>query len=832
MAQYISPTAEYDTKPSRWQKFLGASNEIFRHTVNPMLRGMALGFILIAGITGGIYGGYRYIYRLVNPDVQHFLSLTPQGSTKLYAKDGTLLYEIFKDVKQTYVPLRDINPYAVHATVAIEDKDFYIHKGISVPSMLRSAAMDYYLQDTQYGGSTITQQLVKNSILTSEKSIVRKVAEVIWAMEIEKNLSKDQILERYLNNIPYGRNTAGIEAAAKGYFGKSSRDLTLAESAYLAGLPQAPSLYSPSGENRDVLDGRKDYILSLMRDQGYITNEEYEQARNERVTFVQNVDIIRAPHFVFWLRQELIKQLGEEKVYKGGLKIETSLDLHLQTLAENTVKEFGEKNSKQYRANNAALVAIDPKTGQVLAMVGSRDYFGKAEPAGCKVGSDCMFEPNTNVATSLRQPGSSFKPYVYVTAFGEDFKFTPATIVQDIRRNFGSSAAPYIPNNYNYAQYGNVSVRKALGGSLNIAAVNTISKIGVEPVIGTLRNVGITAPLKNCGLALALGACEISLLEHTAGFAVFANIGKKNSATGIVRIRDPLGRIMIQDAPENEQVINPAAAYELVDIMSDNDARSYIFGKKNPLTLEGRKVAAKTGTTQNWKDGWTVGFTPELAVGVWTGNNDGRLMKAGADGVFVAAPIWNAFMTQALKDVPAGEFIEPFNVSRVAVDSRGRIVKPRSVKQRMEVMADYAIPVREIQPIKPRVLSAVEPSIPSDGDPNKDATIILEPFGNSVILNTPFEVKVYTGSSTIETSVDLYIDNKKIETKPSAPFLFVVPDQLKNGWHTIKAVATHFDQFQSETSIRVRTFFNPGPIAPRGAIAVVEEALQDKEKQP
>lgn len=789
--------------------------DVLTKALNAFTKGVVFGLCIVAAIGGMLYGTYAYIYHIVNPDITHFLTSLPAQSTKIFASDGTMLYEIYDDVKRTYVPLANVNPNALHAIVAIEDKDFYTHNGVSAASTLRSAAMDYIGAKTQYGGSTITQQLVKNAILTPEKSIYRKISEAIWAMEIEKKLSKDQILERYVNQISFGRNTAGIEAASKAYFNKPAKDLTASEGAYLAALIQAPSLYSPTGPNRDTLDGRKDYILQLMYEQGYLDETQYRTAQTQAVSFATGADTIQAPYFVFWIKSELTKQFGEDRVLHGGLQVYTSLDMHLQATAEQLVAEYVKKNSTTYNAHNAGLVAINPKNGQVRAFVGGKDYFGKPEPAGCTVGKNCTFEPNINIPTRLRQPGSSFKPYLYVTAFSDEFKYTPQSIVEDRIYSYGG----YVPHNYNTgSQYGSVPIRKALAGSLNLAAVYTMNKIGTEPVIQTLRSVGITAPLQNCGLTLALGACELTLLEHTNGFAIFANMGKYNPVTGVVRIEDTFGKILAQNPPENKQVINPAAAYELIDIMTDNNARSFIFGSHTPLTLPDRVVAAKTGTTNDWKDAWTLGFTPELAVGVWAGNNDGTLLRPGSDGVFVAAPLWHAFMVAALKDVPPSTFEEPFNISRVAMDSRGRIIKPTSSKQKLYPIADYAIPVKAIQPIAPKVLAAEAPTIPtSDSDPNRDKTIILSPFTNSIVYNTPFDVKVYTGTTTEDTNVDLFLDGKHIDSKSVGPFLFTITDSsIKNGVHTLTATSTHFGQFTDTTSIKFRTFFNPGPISPRG----------------
>ena len=782
-----------------------------------LARGLTIGVGLIGTISLILILAYAYVHHLVSPDINRFLNNPQPESTKIYSSEGKLLYEIFNPVKRTQVSLDNISDYFKKATIATEDREFYRHKGVSIPCIVRAGVIDYYVQDALHGGSTITQQLVKNAILTSEKSVVRKVAEIIWAVDIERTLSKDQILEKYVNYIPYGRNTAGVEAASLAYFGKSAKDLTLAESAYLAALPQAPSLLSPTGPNRESLDERKDYVLSSMLGQEYIGAEEFEQAKSEVVEFKTASTSIPTPYFTLWVKQELVEEFGEQALFTNGYKVYTTLDPHLQDIAEQVVKEGADKNTARYRAHNAALIAINPKTGYVVAFVGGKDYFAESEPKGCSPGVNCLFEPNTNIPLRLRQPGSSFKPYVYVTAFGEEFKFTPSSLIADVSKNFSASGTAYIPHNYNGAQYGLVPMRKALAGSLNIAAVNTLSKIGVDSVISTMRNLNFTAPFERCGLALALGACEISLLEHVSGFATFANMGHSNDVTGISKIEDQQGRIVVQNAPANKQVLNPQAVYELVDIMTDNKARSFIFGSNTPLTLKDRKVAAKTGTTQNWKDGWTVGFTPSLSAGVWTGNNDGTLMRQGADGIFTAAPIWNAFMTEASKDTPVEEFTEPYGIVRAAVNNKGAIIKRPAKSAPQEIFASYAVPIDDIKIPAPRQPKLIKPTVAGATD-SGESTVILEPFGNSVITKTPFEVKVFTGTSTLETKVDMLIDGKVVASKDTAPFLFTIADKLKNGWHTITARATHFGVLESSYSTKIKTFFNPPPLVPRGPL--------------
>lgn len=790
--------------------------------VSAFMRGVVVGALGVFLIVGSIYAGYSIIYHLVAPDIQSFVEHKAPESTKLYAKDGTLIYEIYKDVKRTNVRLDDISPYFVHAILTAEDRDFYTHPGVSFSAILRAYIQNTLFPNQLSGGSTITQQLVKNVILTPEKSVYRKIAEAIWARELESKLSKDKILESYINQIDFGRNSAGIEAAALSYFGKSAHDLSAAESAYLAAIPKAPSLLRPGGGNETTLEDRQQFILQSMHDLGYLDDAEYTKAVREKVVFTKPKDTIVAPYFSLWTKQQLMQQYGADAVYSKGFKVQTTLDLSLQNLAEDTVKTFAEKNKKSYRAYNASLVAIDPRTGGILAMVGGKDYYGAAEPAGCIPGKNCLFDPNTNVATSLRQVGSSFKPYVYVTAFGPDFKYSPSTIVSDISKNFSAPGSPaYIPHNYTGQQFGRVPIRKALAGSLNIAAVNTLSQIGIDPVIQTLRDVGITAPLKNCGLALALGGCEITLLEHTGGFATIANLGKHNTASGIYEIVDGSGKLVLQNTPEQRQVINPQAAYELIDIMTDNDARSYIFGKNNPLTLADRKVGAKTGTTQNWRDGFTVGYTPSLAVGVWTGNNDGTLMHAGADGVVTAAPLWHAFMEAALKGTPAEEFAEPDGITRLAINpSTGKVVKGKAKSGKLEVFASYAIPYDDFQlpaakPKKPAT-GAAKPNFGAVINGDEEATAILEPWNGETVFKTPFDVKIYTGTSTDDTTVELKLDGKPLTVLNEAPFLYTITDLLPNGMHTLTATATHFGILESTNTVKFKTFFNPPPITPRG----------------
>jgi 1A family penicillin-binding protein len=628
------------------------------------------------------------------PDISNAAIIGPVSS-KIFDRNGVLLYEIHGETKRTPVELAEISPFLKDATVAIEDRGFYNHSGVSVISIARAAYENHKSGRITQGGSTITQQLVKLSLLTNERTYERKIKEAILSMRLEGRHSKEEILEMYLNRIPYGRNTYGAEAASLAYLAKHAKDLTLAESAYLASLPKAPSLYSPSGANAQELEGRKDLVLSEMLSQGMISQEQHDSAAKEKVAFSRSKTELAAPHFVKWVEAKLINQYGRDFLETEGLEVYTSLDARLQGIAEKAVAEGAEINTAKYNANNAALVAIEPKTGHIVAMVGGKNYFGTPTPVGCTPGVNCAFDPATNVATSNRQPGSSFKPYTYVTAFSEQFGYSPASKILDRTQNFGTQKDPYRPVNYNNRQYGVITMRKALAGSLNVSAVRTLSMIGTAPVIKTVKDMGINTPMDSCGLSLTLGACEVKLVEHVSAFSVLANLGEKVNVTPILKITDKTGQVLYEHETNFQQVLNPQAAYEVVDIMTDNNARSFIFGKKSPLILADRRVAAKTGTSQDFKDGWTIGFTPQLAAGVWAGNNDGRLMKKQADGVFTAAPIWNKFMREAhaTLNLPAEDFRQPDGIQRVKISaSSGKLATQYTPDAVTEIFADYSVP--------------------------------------------------------------------------------------------------------------------------------------------
>jgi len=802
------------------------------------------------------------------PDPNKLIDRIVPESTKIFARDGELLYEIHGEFKRDQVNLDEISTYLKNATVAIEDKDFYKHGGISLTGMARAVIVDVRNLNKSQGGSTITQQFVKKAILTDDKSWDRKIREIILAISIDSRFSKDEILKLYLNEIPYGRNTYGIEAASQSYFGKKAKDLSLAESAYLASIPQAPTRYNPLGPNRAALDNRKNTVLLAMKQQGYITEDEQKTASEEKVEFLPLSHGIKAPHFTLWVQDYLANKYGEKTLEEGGLKVYTTLNFKMQEIAEAAVKNGVEKTATKYNVGNAALVAIDPKTGQILAMVGGKDYFGDVLPEGCKPGKNCVFEPNVNVAVSQRQPGSSFKPYVYATAFKKEFKYSPASMLVDVVTNFGTfGGKDYIPRNYNEQSYGPLSMRKALAGSLNVPAVKTLALVGVGSATQTAHDLGITSPLADCGLSLVLGGCEVRLVDHVAAFSVIANGGVKNEKTPILKIEDKDGKIIEEFKSDPKEVLDPEAAYELISIMTDNDARSFVFGANSPLILPGWVVAAKTGTTQNWHDGWALGFTPSLAAGVWAGNNDGTLLKKGADGVFVAAPIWNEFMKNALKDTPAENFSRPSGIQQVVVDEvSGKLPTNATPNTKTEIFASYSVPesydnvhIRAAidiltglpadaltpperisyqlfnvlhsekpenpsweQPVIAWALAhgysypsaevsggGASPSAPNTGQgPNVS---FEQPVEGSVIFSLPINVSVAAAGPNPVARVDLSVDGEFVKSLTQAPYTFSLNKTYSNGRHVLAAKAVDTLGNSSDTSINISFEINSGP---------------------
>ncbi len=619
-----------------------------------------LGLLALAALLFFFFLGY---YARELPEPNKIIDRPIAQSTKIYDREGkTLLYEVFENERRTVVPLADLPLYVKQATIAVEDKDFYLHGALDFRGIARAALTNLLHLGRVQGGSTLTQQLIKNALLTREKTYSRKIKELILAYRLETKFTKEEILQLYFNEIPYGSTVYGIEAASQYYFTKPAKELTLDEATLLAALPNAPSYYSPSGPHRDELQGRQKLILKLMRDQGYITSEKFEQTI--KIDTLKKIQAHRqgivAPHFVMYVQDLLNQTYGEDVVASGGLKVITSLDITKQHLAEQIVAEQAKKNVKNFNAHNAALISLDPKTGQILAMVGSKDYFGDLEPAGCTPGKNCQFEPNPNVTLRSRHPGSSIKPIVYTAAFMKGY--TPSTLLWDVVTTFKNYPKDYEPHNYDSKEHGLVTMKKALAGSLNIPAVKTVYLTGVDRVLDLAERLGYTtlSDRSRFGLSIVLGGAEVKLLEHAGAFATLANEGVKQTISPILRVEDKNGQTLQEwKAGPGEQIIDPEITRLTSNILSDNDARTYIFGAKNYLTLSDRPVAAKTGTTNDFHDAWAMGYTPSLVTGVWTGNNDNSPMRGKADGSAVAAPIWQRFMNEALKNTPPEQFTAP-----------------------------------------------------------------------------------------------------------------------------------------------------------------------------
>ncbi len=837
--KYRRPSGSRTTVFKFFKKFFSTakSSQPRRYRLKKIIS-LVLVLILFFFLFGGLAlaGAFIWIGRDL-PDPSKLVERTVPESTKIYDRTGqTVLYDIHGEKKRTLVSLEDISNYAKWATITAEDKDFYKHSGFDLKGILRALFFDLIRGEKIQGGSTITQQLVKNLILTNEKTYVRKIKELILAYRIEKKFSKDEILKMYFNEVSYGSVIYGIETASQSFFGKSAKDLDLAESALLAIIPRAPTYYSPYGDRLGELLARQKDLIDKMVGVGYVTPAEAEAAKKEKLTFKIKQDIL-APHFVMYIKELLTQEYGEKLVEEGGLKVYTTLDLYKQKIAEDVIKARVEANMKNFRAYNAALVSIDPKTGQILAMVGSKDYFADPLPAGCTPGVNCKFEPNVNVVLRPRQPGSSFKPIVYATAFKRGY--TPETILFDVETIFKTDTKDYIPHNYDSKEHGPVTMRQALAGSLNIPAVKTVYLAGIDNVLNLADELGYTT-LKDrsrFGLSLVLGGGEVKLLEHVAAFGVFAREGEEHQLTAILKVVDKNGRTIFEHRDQSKNVLDPEIARQINSILSDNEARSFVFGAKNYLTLTDRPVAAKTGTTNDYRDAWTVGYTPSLVTGVWVGNNDNSEMKKGADGSMVAAPIWNDFMERVLGKTPVEQFKTPQPLTvekpvlRGQIENEVKVNIDRASGKLATALTPPSFVVEKAYRQLHNILYYVDkdnPQGPVPGNPetdpqytnweaavqqwalkqgysqdqpptdydnlhlpeNQPTISISSPQTNTTISNPNLEVRVNASAPRGVTRVEYFIDNNLIGTSTIAPFnlSYSLPNSL-NGFHALKAVA-------------------------------------------
>lgn len=825
--------------------FPGLSENLIKNLILIGIAIVILGFLFTLGFIA-------FISRdLPNPN-----SLTERAisqTTKIYDRTGEhLLYEIFGDENRTLKTLQegfcgageelDLNEngipiYAVYATIAAEDRSFCEHNGFDIKGILRSVLRNV-LGGSKVGGSTLTQQLVKNAILSNEKTYTRKIKELILSIELERRYTKDEILQIYLNEIPYGSTYYGIEAAAQNYYNKSVNELTVAQAATLAGIPKATTYYI---NNPDMLLARRNYILDSMLELGFISQEDHATAIQEDTAVELSFTNIDAPHFVLYVKEQLEETYGQRAVEEGGLRVITTLDYDKQMIAEEEVARVVEEDGETYNFTNAALVAIDPKTGQILSMVGSKDYF------------DDEIDGQVNVATRLRQPGSSFKPIVYTKSF--EMGYTPNTVLWDVLTTFPTVTGNYQPKNYDQKEHGPIRLKDALQGSLNIPAVKMVYMVGVENALDFATSLGYSSfgDHSAFGLSLVLGGGEVKLLEHTNAYATFANEGKRNEISSILRVEDADGVVLEEWKQRDEkQVIDENVARTLSYVLSDNEARTPYFGASNYLQLGSRPVAAKTGTTNDNRDAWLLGYTPSLAVGVWAGNNDNEQMSSKAGGSSVAGPIWNAFMKRVLEGTPVESFTAPIikqtgkavldgeiSSTTVVVDrASGKLATEFTpVSYREERLyteyhsilqyvdrADPTGPVPENPSDDPQYEAwenAIQTwitkkeeetgvQIRNEAPPTEQDDLHIPANFPSVSIESPssgdemdgrqVSIQVNTSANRGVSRVEFYIDGLYLGSDSSAPYSLstLIPSSISRGVHSLKAVA--YDDIENSGS--------------------------------
>lgn len=756
---------------------------------------------------------FVWVASLEIPSLDGFEARQVTQSTKIYDRTGkVLLFDLHEDIRRTVVPLEEISRYAKNAAVAIEDAEFYEHSGIKPKSILRATLANIRTGSYGQGGSTITQQIVKNALLTRQKTITRKVKEWILAIKLESKMTKDEILEIYLNDSPYGGTIYGIEEASQYFFGVSALDLSIAQAAHLAALPQRPTYYSPYGEHKDALETRKNLVLFKMREKGFITEGEYKDSLDEIVEFAEYGDKnIKAPHFVFYVRDYLEEKYGRAAVYESGLKVISTLDYNLQKKVEKIVKDYTLQNVEKFKAENSAMIAIDPKTGHVLAMVGSRDYF------------DDEIDGKFNVSTALRQPGSTFKPIVYSLAFEKGY--TPNTVLFDLPTQFSVNCdvdtlsekeGCYAPGNYDGKFRGPMTMANALAQSINIPAVKALYLAGVADAIEHAKNLGITTLTRaanHYGFSLVLGGGEVSLLELTNSYASFANDGMLNMHSAIISVEDNAGTVLEEYEQESNRVMSANTARKISHILSDNAARAPVYGANSLLFFNDKQVAAKTGTTNSFRDVWIIGYTPNMVVGTWSGNNDNTPIASEFAGS-VLAPMWRSTMVEALNTVPDINFPLPNEdvsvtdkpilngvwqepsvhsiLHWVDKDNPTGTIPSNPVQDQQYKFWEYPVQLW----VNGKGLSSFNNITTSEEAqqsiiPNTPVVRymnITNPINDSYVANgTLITTKLnYTQSASL-TKVEYYLDGVFVGTSMVAPFsISVVPQGT--GRHTIKAI--------------------------------------------
>jgi len=758
------------------------------------------------------------------PAINNFENRQVAQSTKIFDRTGNIvLYDVHGAMRRTAVPLEDISPYIQKASVAVEDATFYENAGFRPLSFARAAFANIFSGSYSQGGSTITQQVVKNALLTQDKTIARKIKEIILALRLTRVYSKEQILNTYLNETAYGGTIYGVEEASQYYFGVSAKDVDLAQAAYLAALPQAPTYYSPYGNHREALDSRKDFVLLRMKQSGFITDEEYAQARDEKVQFKNERDAgIKAPHFVFYIREYLEQKYGADAVSQGGLHVVTTLDYDLQQKAEASVAKFAPGMKTKFRASNMGVVAVEPKSGQILAMVGSKGYF------------DDTIDGKVNVVLANRQPGSSFKPFVYATALEKGY--TPDTVVFDLKTQFSTRCAPndfsdtppcYSPENFEGTFKGPMTLRNALAVSENIPAIKVLYLAGIQNSIETAKDLGITTlgDANRYGLTLVLGGGEVNLLEMTGAYSVFANDGIKNPPTGILRVEDSAGDVLESYEQQATRVLDPQIAREMNDILSDNVARAPEFGANSPLYFPGYDVADKTGTTNDFRDTWVIGYTPGIAVGAWSGNNDNSPMVNQISS-YVLAPMWHEFMLAALSKYSSESDTFPPPAPDADINSLppvltgnwntdpslgvhdilfwidkdkprgGRPANPASDSQ----FAYWEYPVSLWAGQNQQIANPGQPVLPTTGSSSGGFTITSPQQGASIAYGVPLTLSAAERSPGTIKQISYYANNGLIGVSGVAPYNMSYTPSSR-GTTAVRAVALHTDGTSEEQTV-------------------------------
>ncbi|MBN2585604.1 penicillin-binding protein [Patescibacteria group bacterium] len=788
-----------------------------------------------------VFSFWAAVLSITLPNPTNLVGARPTEATKVLDRNGIVLLDIYGEKRRNSIPLADIPDQLQKATIAAEDSNFYAHNGFDMKGILRGVVLKPLTGQGFQGGSTITQQLAKNMFLSSRRTVSRKIQELILAMEIERLYAKDKILEMYLNEIPYGGKVYGILSASETFFAKKPQDLSLAETAILAALPQSPTYYSPYGQHSDDLMARKDWTLKRMFELGYITEKQMAEAQKQEIAFSPRKDSIRAPHFVMYVKELLAAKYGEKMLEEGGLTITTTLDWEKQAAAEEAITKYAEGNKAKYNAGNAAMVSIDPNTGEILAMVGSKDYFDLEE------------DGNFNVTIAERQPGSSIKPLVYAAAFEKGY--SPATMLIDVKTDFGQG---YSPNNYDGKFRGAMSIRTALQNSINVPAVKTLLYAGVNNSVDMAHRLGITTlnEPERYGASLVLGGGEITLLDMVSAYGVFATGGLRAKPWSVIKVEDARGRVLEENkASSPKRVIDSEIAYQINDVLSDDQARGAVFGVGGPLSISGRTVAAKTGTTDKFRDGWTIGYTPDLVAGVWSGNNDNESMTA-ASGL-VAAPIWNTYMRKALANIPDKPFIMPSGIREIDVDElSGLLPSGDTPSTKKEIFAPNNVPtetdnvhkkvkVMKIAPdklapanapidlVEEKVFTVLHSERPDNrnwedpvikwakdnGYNNIPTEIYTGPLDGSAVpsititnpsegfkVTGPFEVEAQVGDPMTAKKVEFFYDGTLMGQASAQPFRYMLtPPKLDGSSHEVKVRLTKTDNSTAEAKLSIST---------------------------